>query len=77
MSFVRSLLERIEAQQFPALDPLRLRTITALDQLEALQHVLDHLAQQSGDRDRFMLGCRSEREYKRATRDKRKWMSRI
>lgn len=71
LKFVRALLERIDAQKFPLLDPLRMRAVSSLDQLEALQQVLDYLAQQRADRDAFMLGCRSEREYKRAMRDRR------
>ena len=71
LKFIQALLVRMEAQKFPLLDPLRMRTVSSLDQLEALQQVLDYLAQQRADRDSLMLNCKSEREYKRALRDRR------
>ena len=69
--FLKSLAARIEQQQFPQLDPLRMRTLIALDQLEALQQVLEHLAKDRTTRDTYLLGCRSEREYKRKLRENR------
>jgi hypothetical protein len=60
--FVRSLLTRIEQQKFLPLDPLRMQTIYTLDQLEALQKVLEHLAKDRAIRDTYMMGARSKRQ---------------
>lgn len=69
--FMRKLHARMTAQQFPATDLLRLRTLTTLDQLEAMQHVLEQLAKARTERDDYLMSAKSQREYKRRLREKR------
>jgi hypothetical protein len=71
VQFAQALLARIEAQQFPWNDPLRLRTLFTLDQLEAMQQLLDRLAKERVTKDTYLMGCRSQRESKRQWRDRR------
>lgn len=71
ITFMLKLHERMTAQQFPAIDQLRLRTLTALDQLEARQAVLEQLAKDRTARDDYLLDAKSRREYKRRLREKR------
>ena len=70
LGLLKRLLERMTAQGFPPSDPLRLRALCALDQLELLQTTLQRLAQARLTRDDYLLGL-SPRDYKRQLRDKR------
>lgn len=62
--YLRQLHERMTTLQFPAVDPLRLRVLVALDGLEALEKTLEQLAKVRSTRDDYLLGL-SPRDYKR------------
>lgn len=66
--YLQSLAKRIDEQKFPTVDRLRLRTLFALDQVEALQKLLEQLAKERETRDIYMMGTgrgKMEREPKR------------
>lgn len=72
--YLRSLAKRIDEQKFPTVDRLRLRTLFALDQIEALQKLLEQLAKERETKDIYMMGTgrsNSERERKRQWREQR------
>lgn len=71
MAWVKSLETRIEQQKFPPLDPLRLRTLCLYDQLQAMEQILDKLSRERTIKDTYLMGCRSQREFKRAQRERR------
>jgi hypothetical protein len=70
VAFLQALLNRMEQQQFPQLDQLRLRTLMALDQLEMLQKTVERLAAERTRREE-LWSAKSTREFKRRWRDQR------
>ena len=70
IQYLQALQARMTAQHFPWQDRLRLRALIALDALEAMHDVLEHLAKERVTRDTYMLGVKP-RDWKRQQRDKR------
>lgn len=70
VDYLKSLLARIEQQEFPITDQLRLRVLFTLDQFEALQQVVANLATNRVNRDTYLRGI-VPRDWKRQQREKR------